>query len=104
MSIRRHPGETTSRETLLAELNRHLENLNIGAYVDLFERPWRMIGLNLLAGVFRGLGMALGFFLLSAVLVYVLSQSFVTHLPVVGKFIARVISIVLKELHMGGRI
>jgi len=91
-------------EALIEKLNRHLESLSIGAYVDLFERPSRMIILNLLAGIFRGLGMALGFFLLSAVLIYILSQSFVTRLPVIGRFIASVVDIVLKELHTGGRI
>lgn len=88
-------------EALLDSLNRHLESLNIGAYVDLFERPLRMIGLNFAAGVARGLGMAVGFFLLSAIVLYILSQSFFRHLPFIGKVIAQVVAIVQKELRIG---
>jgi len=86
---------------LVDAMNRHLEAMNLGAYVDLFENPWRMIFLNLLGGIFRGLGMALGFFLLSAVVIYVLSRGFVNHLPIVGHFVAQIVRIVNRELALG---
>lgn len=99
------PQEGRPAYDLLDRLSRHLEGLNIRAYVDLFEKPWRLIGLNFVAGLARGVGFAVGFTLLGAAVIYVLSQSFVSHLPVIGQFIAQIVHIVQAELktYNGGR-
>lgn len=80
----------------------HVEALNIGAYADLYRRPWRMLWLNFAAGLARGVGMAVGFALLGAALIYLLRLSFLRNLPVIGKFIAQLVRIVQSELGTRG--
>lgn len=74
-----------------------LEEANLGAYVDLYRRPWRMLWLNFAAGAARGLGMAVGFTLLGAVVILALRNTFVHNLPVVGHFVAQVVKVVQAE-------
>jgi hypothetical protein len=95
--------ERRSREEELVDrLERHFEAMNIRAYVDLYERPARLIGLSFLSGVARGVGVAVGFTLLGALLLYLLRESFVHNLPVVGAFIAHLVTIVQEEMRVGG--
>lgn len=75
-----------------------LERARIADYVQLLESPKRLIYLNFIAGLARGFGMAVGFTLLGAVVIYLLSRTFVTNLPVVGKFIAEIVAIVQDDL------
>lgn len=75
-----------------------LERARIAEYVQLLESPKRLIYLNFIAGLARGFGMAVGFTLLGAVVIYLLSRTFVTNLPVVGKFIAEIVAIVQDDL------
>ncbi|MDA8345998.1 MAG: DUF5665 domain-containing protein [Thermaerobacter sp.] len=87
---------------LLERIAAYMESVNLGAYVDLYRRPWRMLGLNFIAGIARGFGMAIGFAVLGAVVIYTLRSSFLHNLPVVGKIIAQIVQIVQHE--MSGRI
>ena len=45
---------------LLEKLVRHLESLRIAEYMELLERPTKLILINLIAGMARGLGIAIG--------------------------------------------
>ncbi len=96
------PGESQERESrliqALVEFSRQLEGTRIADYVDLLNRPGRLIYLNFLSGVARGLGFAVGATILGAVLLYVLQRSFVTNLPVIGNFIAEIVKIVVRQL------
>jgi hypothetical protein len=83
---------------VLDKIAARLEAANLGAYVDLYRHPSRMLLLNFVAGLARGLGAAVGFTLLGAVILYVLSDAFVRHLPVVGPFVADLIRIVQREV------
>lgn len=67
-------------------------------YVELFRRPRRLIWLSFVSGVARGLGTLVGFTLLGAVLLYVLTLSFVRNLPLVGGIIADLIVIINQHL------
>ncbi len=87
---------------LLERIAAYMESVNLGAYVDLYRRPWRMLGLNFVAGLARGFGMAIGFALLGALAIYILQASFLHNLPVVGKIVAQIVRIVQHE--MSGRI
>lgn len=81
---------------------RHLEALNLGAYVDLYRRPARLIGLNFLAGLARGIGAGIGFTLLGALLLILLRAAFWRNLPLVGTFLAHLVTIVQEEMRVGG--
>lgn len=83
------------------ELSRSIERMKLAEYVALFDRPWRLMWLNFLAGVARGLGIAVGFSILGALVLYALSRSFVSHLPVLGRYVAELVMIV--QSHLGIR-
>lgn len=63
-------------------------------YARYLYSPRRMIMSNLVAGMARGIGMALGFSLLGAAFVYVLRSLALQNLPVIGEFIATIIAAV----------
>jgi hypothetical protein len=67
--------------------------------VKLLDRPWHLLWLNLISGMARGLGMAIGFTLLGALLVYVLQRSVLQNLPIIGRVIAELVKIVERQLN-----
>ncbi len=89
---------TESLSQKVADLTLALEKSSLAEYVELVRRPWWMIWINFLAGMARGLGMAVGFTLLGALLIYVLKGSFVQGLPIIGGFLADLVEIVQIEL------
>ncbi|MGB9868219.1 MAG: DUF5665 domain-containing protein [Bacillota bacterium] len=91
-------GSGRKFEELVSKLALILERARIADYMQLLESPRRLIYVNFLAGLARGFGMAVGFTLLGAVVIYVLSRTFVTNLPVVGRFIAEIVAIVQDDL------
>jgi hypothetical protein len=42
------------------ELAYYLERMRLAEYIQLFNRPWRLMWLNFLAGLARGVGIAVG--------------------------------------------
>ncbi len=75
-----------------------LERAKLGEYVELMSRPGRLIYLNLLGGLFRGMGMAVGFTILGALVIYVLTRSFISSLPIVGDFLGELVWIIQQYL------
>jgi hypothetical protein len=63
-------------------------------YARYLYSPRRMILSNFVAGLARGIGMAVGFSLLSAVIVYLLQQFAWRNIPVIGDFIAKIVAVV----------
>ena len=53
---------------------------------------------NLLAGVSRGVGIGIGITLISAVLIYFLQKIIRLNIPILGDYIADIVSIVQKSL------
>ncbi len=63
-------------------------------YARYLYSPRRMIMSNFVAGLARGVGMALGFSLLGALVAYLLQQLASRNLPLIGDFIAQIIAVV----------
>ncbi|MGB9825370.1 MAG: DUF5665 domain-containing protein [Desulfofundulus sp.] len=80
----------------MERLARALEENRIAEYVSLQQNAGRLIYLNFLAGVARGLGMAVGFTLVGALVLYILRQ--MVSIPVIGTFIAQIVDIVTTQL------
>jgi len=76
-----------------------MERSNFSEYVLLMQRPGRIIINNLLAGIARGLGIAIGFTVLAAILFYLLQALAVLNLPIIGDFIADIVRIVDSQLN-----
>ena len=79
---------------LLEKLVRHLESLRIAEYMELLEKPTRLILTNFIAGMARGLGIAIGATVVFAVLLNFLRQLILLNIPGIGDFIAEIIQIV----------
>lgn len=76
------------------KLTNRLEAMRLGEYLDLLQKPSRLLYLNFLAGVARGLGIAVGATIVFAVLIQILSQLLFLNLPIIGDIIVDIIKIV----------
>ncbi|MGO0122859.1 DUF5665 domain-containing protein [Desulfothermobacter acidiphilus] len=99
------PGETARLAGLLARLERRVrelalqvEKMRLAEYVRLLEHPWRLMYINFISGLARGVGIALGFALLSSLLLYALRLVVAANLPGIGRFIADIVRMV--EMHL----
>lgn len=78
----------------MKELALAMEKMKFAEYVEYINDTKRMLVTNFLAGIARGLGMAIGFTILGALLLYLLRQLVVLNLPLIGDFIAQIVELV----------
>jgi hypothetical protein len=81
-----------SLENKLENISITLEKTKISEYTEIINNPKRLLMVNFIGGLARGFGMAIGFTLLAAVLIYVIKQ--MVNLPLIGKYIAELINII----------
>ncbi|MDI9476520.1 MAG: DUF5665 domain-containing protein [Natronincolaceae bacterium] len=74
------------------ELSRKMDNMRVAEYIEMASNPKRIIFLNFVAGLIRGLGMGIGFTILAGVVLYMMRRW--VNLPVVGRLIAELLDIV----------
>lgn len=87
-----------SLEDKVAALATSMERMKLAEYVGLLNNPWRLLWVNFLAGLGRGVGIAIGGSLLVTLLLYLLSQLAVLNLPLIGDFIVEIVRIVQTQL------
>lgn len=95
------PGRAELEGTLaelVERLSVALERSNVLDYTILLQHPWRMMWINFLSGAARGLGIGIGFTVLTAVLLYILRGLMVANLPVIGDLIATIVRLVEQQL------
>ncbi len=78
----------------LEVLIRHLEAMRVGQYMELLEKPTRLILTNFVAGIARGLGIALGATLVFALMLELLRRIILLNIPGIGGFVAEIMKIV----------
>lgn len=84
----------------LSKLVRHLESMRVAEYMELLEKPARLILTNFVAGIARGLGIAIGATLVFALMLEGMRRLIMLNIPGIGSFIADVVRIV--EMKKGG--
>lgn len=84
------------------ELSLNLERMKLAEYVELLNNPKRLLFINFVSGLARGLGIAVGFTLLGALVLYILQRLVVLNLPVVSDFIATLVHLV--QLQLQGKV
>jgi hypothetical protein len=84
----------------LKNLARRLEASEIAEYVQLLNHPFRLIVINIVTGIARGIGIAIGFTLFASFIVYALQRIGALNLPVIGNFVAEIAKIVQAELDL----
>lgn len=92
------------KESLLSEqikqLSDRLESMRIAEYIGLLQKPWRLIWLNFLSGMAKGLGAAFGATLIFALVLNMLSNILVLNLPIISDWIAQIIRLVEQKQTM----
>ena len=90
---------------LLREMNdrvkkmaREMEHTTIADYILLLNSPKKLILTNLLAGVSRGVGIAIGFTLIASTIVYVLHWIVDLNIPFIGNIITKIVLKVQEQL------
>ena len=76
----------------------YLERLRLPEYVRYLEDRKRYYRMQFLGGMVRGLGTAIGFTILGAVLVWLLQDLAQRNLPVIGDFLADIVNMVQHRL------
>ncbi|HAU32081.1 MAG: hypothetical protein XD78_0925 [Desulfotomaculum sp. 46_296] len=82
----------------LAELAVNIEKMKLAEYVELLNRPLRLMYINFIAGLARGIGIAVGFTILGAIVVIFLRRLVSLNLPLIGNFIAEIVYTVQNQL------
>lgn len=90
------PGDTLRER--IEKLTFAMEKMNLAEYTALLQNPWRLLWVNFLAGSARGLGLGIGFAVLSAAVLYVLQGLMLANLPVIGDFVATIVRLVEHNL------
>ena len=95
--------EKNKLEENIEKLCIHFERANFSEFVELLSKPWKFMWLNFLAGLFRGLGTAVGLTVVFALAIYVVITvlSHFIAIPIIGSYIAQLVAFVNESLHQG---
>lgn len=97
--LNRKKNSTTGKESLqvntVENLSKKMDNMRVAEYVEIMSNPAKLIWMNFVLGLARGLGMGIGLTILLGLFLYIL-QSWVD-LPFIGKWIADLLEIVEKN-------
>lgn len=78
-------------------LERKLEQSNLQRLLELLDKPLRLIWSNILLGVARGFGIAIGVTLVGSVFLLFLGRLVELNLPVIGEFLAELLQLIETE-------
>lgn len=81
-------------EEKVQQLALAIEKMKIAEYTEYLNNTRRMLVTNFIAGLARGFGMAIGFTILAAVVIYVLQKLVILNLPLIGDAIAHIVKLV----------
>lgn len=80
------------------ELAWRVQRMDVAEFAEYYRRPWRVFWVSFLTGIARGLGIAVGLTVLTALLVFLLRQVVMLNLPGIGHFLAQIIRIINRDL------
>lgn len=80
------------------ELFKKFDFWGIGEFITFLKNPTRIFFLNLLAGIGRGFGFAIGFLILAAIMILVLKRA--VSVPVIGNYIAKILEFIDAQRQM----
>ena len=81
-------------EKKINELIEILEKSNFIELTYLIGNKKEVIRRNLLAGIFRGIGIGIGVSVISAILIILLQKIVTLNIPIIGEYIADIVEIV----------
>ena len=84
-------------EKAIEKLNKTLQEGNISELAMLLGNKKEMLKRNLIAGIFRGVGIGIGVTIITAVLIILLQKIVSLNIPVIGEYIADIVDIVQRS-------
>lgn len=78
----------------LEEISDRIQSINLAEYIELVRSPKKMLIINFISGLARGLGVAIGATVLGALFLLILFRLAQTNIPVIAEFLAKIIKIV----------
>ena len=87
-------------EVLNSSINHLIETFqksNIEEWTYIFGSKKEIIKRNLIAGIFRGVGIGIGVTIITAVLIILLQRIVALNIPIIGEYIADIVEIVHKS-------
>lgn len=78
----------------IERLNNNLEKNNLYDIVELLENKKRMLYRNLISGISKGIGIGIGFYLITALVIYFLQYIVKLNIPIIGDYISDLIDII----------
>lgn len=94
-------NEHEKQNLLIRQIDRWIEameRLRLSDYVRYADDRKRMFWSNFWGGIARGVGMAVGFTILGALLVLLLQDLARRNLPLIGDALAQIVSVVLRQM------
>lgn len=82
---------------MLEKLVNRLEAIRIADYLELLERPKKLIWTNFVAGVARGLGFAIGTTIIFAIVLESLRRLILMKIPLINDYLIELIKLI--DLH-----
>lgn len=79
------------------KINKILENSNIIELSYILGNKKEIIKRNLLAGIFRGVGIGIGITIITALIVYLAQRIIKLNIPIIGDYISDIVKIVEKK-------
>ena len=97
------PDEKTQMAGLVKRLEKAVSDMEKGyvaEYVEFMKKPRRVLYFNLMAGISRGFGIAIGATAIGALFLYVLGKLATLNIPWLGEFISDIALIVQNNLRL----
>ena len=84
-------------EKAIEKLNNTLQEGNISELAMLLGNKKEMLKRNLIAGIFRGVGIGIGVTIITAILIIFLQKIVALNIPVIGEYITDIVDIVQRS-------
>lgn len=78
----------------LEKLNYKLEAVKINEYIELIGNTKKLLWKNFISGVAKGIGSAIGFTILGAIVLLILRKIVLLNIPLIGRLLKDILDIV----------
>ena len=100
---RKKKEKDKDKESILIDqidnLNRNLLKSNIIEISQLLGNRKKLLVINLISGISRGIGIGIGVTLITAILVWILQKIVTLNVPVIGEYVSDIVEIVMKKVY-----
>lgn len=79
---------------ILEKTSNKIEATKINEYVDLMNNTKKLLWKNFISGISKGIGSAIGFSILGAIVLLILRKIVLLNIPLLGKYLKDILEIV----------